>query len=155
MANKGHFISVFLCLAVSITGVAQNDFESFEKRMNNQFDAFQQRTNNEYNSFLRRVNAEYAAMLERAWAEYRVVAKIEVPEDKLKPIPPVVFPKKDENNFLIRMWCQCQSRNPSPNQLLRLSRLRHLSMCQRLNSHSLVRRHQYDLIVLIASDLKG
>lgn len=101
MANKRHFISVFLCLSVSITSLAQNDFESFEKRMNNQFDAFQQRANNEYNSFLRRVNAEYAAMLERAWAEYRVVAKIEVPEDKLKPIPPVVFPKKDENKKLI------------------------------------------------------
>lgn len=79
---------------------AQDDYESFKKKMDSSFDEFKKSKNNEYDEFRKRINEEYASLLEKSWKAYDVITKIDVPEDKVKPVPPVVYPKKDNNKPL-------------------------------------------------------
>lgn len=82
--------------AMPFTGIAQDDFDDFIKRHNTSFGNFVKERNAEYEAFRKKVNEEYAAMLEQAWKEYNAFTKISVPEDKVKPVPPVVFPMDDK-----------------------------------------------------------
>ena len=83
---------------MSLSLFAQNDFEAFVKQREASYDNFKQKTNDEYESFRKRINDEYASMLERSWKEFQAFSKIEVPEDKVKPVPPVVYPKDDKQD---------------------------------------------------------
>ena len=86
---------VFSC-AVSSTLVAQDNFEDFKKRMNSSFDSFKKKENDDFEAFRRRVNDEYALMVEKAWKQFNALKGVDVPEEKVKPVPPVVYPKNNE-----------------------------------------------------------
>lgn len=75
---------------------AQDSFEEFRKRNEASFNQFRNKVNSDYQAFRKKVNEEYAAFVERAWKEYRSMAGKPVPEDNVRPVPPVVCPKEDE-----------------------------------------------------------
>ena len=74
----------------------QDTFDDFRNKMNASFDAFQKNANDEYDAFRKKINDEYAALLEKSWKEFNALAKIDIPDKNVKPIPPVVYPKDDE-----------------------------------------------------------
>lgn len=98
--GKKRIILFIVSCAVPLVGTAQDDFDAFKKQMDSSFDTFKTERNNEYEAFRKRINDEYADMLEKTWKEFNAFSKIEVPEDKVKPIPPVVYPKEDEKKKL-------------------------------------------------------
>lgn len=85
-----------LCVA-NIFCVAQDDYEAFKKRQNSSFENFKKRVNEDYENFRKKANEEYAALLERAWEKYNSIAKISVPEDDVKPVAPINYPKDDKD----------------------------------------------------------
>ena len=79
--------------------MAQDKFENFKKNMDASFSAFQKNINDEYESFRKKINDDYATLLEKSWKEFNAYAKIEIPENKIQPVPPVVYPKDGEQKI--------------------------------------------------------
>ena len=87
---------LFLSCAISSTVMAQDSFEAFKKKMDSSFESFKKKENDDFEAFRKRVNDEYAAMVEKAWKQFNALKAIGVPEEKVKPVPPVVYPKNDD-----------------------------------------------------------
>ncbi len=79
-----------------LSGMAQDDFEAFKKKADSEFSNYKKKAKDEFEEFRRKANEEYADMVKKAWKEYRSLAGIPDPEDKVKPVPPKVYPKQDE-----------------------------------------------------------
>lgn len=92
------FIVTISCAFIPSVMKAQNNFDTFKKQMDSSFDNYRKSKENEFENFRRKINKEYAEMLEKAWKEFNAIAKIRVPEDKIKPVPPVTYPKRDIDN---------------------------------------------------------
>ncbi len=86
---------LLLCVPLLHVG-AQNSFEEFRRQKNAEFSSFRRKANEDFEAFRKKINDEYAAMVEKSWKELGGKGKRPVPEDKVKPVPPVVYPK-DEN----------------------------------------------------------
>lgn len=56
------------------------------------YEDFKRRTKERYDDFKKKVNDRYADFMRRSWERYAALAGIPVPEDDVKPIPPVVLP---------------------------------------------------------------
>lgn len=76
---------------------AQDNFETFRKKADADFENYRKNSNDEFEQFRKKINEEYAAMMEKAWKEFDIMAGRDIPENKVKPVPPVVYPIKDDN----------------------------------------------------------
>jgi len=104
--RKANFYIVILSCVIPLSSIAQDKFDEFKKNADLSFENFMESTDNEYEAFRKRINDEYAALLEKTWKEFNAVAGIEVPENKIRPVSPVICPEDDDNKPL-----------PSPNPL--------------------------------------
>lgn len=92
------FLLIISCAFIPSRMRAQDNFDAFKKQMDSSFDTYRKSKESEFESFRKKINKEYAEMLEKSWKEFNAIAKVEVPENKIKPVPPVTYPKKDIKN---------------------------------------------------------
>lgn len=90
-------VAVQLCVAQQ-TANAQGSFEEFRKQSRHRFEAFSQKAEQDYDDFRNKINEEYASMLKNAWEGYSALNGITPPEDDVKPLPPVVYPKDNKKD---------------------------------------------------------
>ncbi len=91
-------MALMLCLSSqSIWG--QETFEEFEKSIQAKFEGFEKSVEQEYEDFRKKVNEEYADFMRKAWKEFNALQGDPIPEDKVKPIPPVVHPDNDRKEL--------------------------------------------------------
>lgn len=95
--NKKYFTFLILSCVTRINCVAQDNFEKFRTEINKSFENFKKKTNNEYEEFRKRINDDYASMIEKTWKEFNAIAKNGNPEDKISPVPPIIYSKDDKN----------------------------------------------------------
>ena len=97
MKSKLIYIAILLLWLSLLHVRAQDSFEEFRNRANASYGQFRKQVNDDYEAFRKKVNDEYAAMVENSWKGFSSIGKRPVPDDKVKPVPPVVYPKEDEN----------------------------------------------------------
>lgn len=84
---KKLLFTIILC-GVLFPAIGQNEARKA-------FDEFTKKAKDEYEDFRKKANDEYADFVRKAWKEYQSGPVIPIPEEK--PVPPVVYPKGDED----------------------------------------------------------
>lgn len=76
----------------------QEDFATYRKRMLEGYRGYHDKAMSDYRNYRQQVNADYAEHMRQVWREFRAFKGESVPEDEVKPVPPMPYEeeKKDQ-----------------------------------------------------------
>lgn len=75
----------------------REQYEAFRNNVINNYTSFRDKARSDYEEFRRQANEQYMEFMRKSWEQFHAFKGDPIPEDEVKPVPPVVMPEDDKN----------------------------------------------------------
>lgn len=93
--------AIIVAFVINAAMAQQEDFESYRNRMLAGFGAYRDKALSDYASYRQKINADYAEHMRQVWREFKAFKGEPVPEDDVKPVPPLPYEEKQQDEPVI------------------------------------------------------